>query len=77
MVIFLSILVYFGTAIQKAPGAVGKWDRTSKNFLDFLFFWPKAKILHPGKLKFQNDPKRVCPNTEERMESPRRVNQNF
>ena len=49
MVLFLSILVYFGGRDSKKPrgaGAVSKWGPISKN-LDSQFFWTKGKNLTP------------------------------
>ena len=55
--------IFWGGTIQKKPwGQYVNLVRFQKK-LDFPFFWPKAKILQPGKLKFQHDLKRVCPIT--------------
>ena len=58
--ISIDIDIFLGVRLKKAPEAVCKWGPISKK-LDLPFFWPKTKIYHPGKLKFQNDPKMVCP----------------
>ena len=59
--ISIDISIVLRARFKKALGAVGRWGLISKK-IEFPFFWPKAKIYHPGKLKFQNDLKRVYPN---------------
>ena len=57
----MSILRFDGARFRKAPGAASKRDPISKKFCISHFFWLKAKMKHPCKLKLKNDPKRVCP----------------
>ena len=50
MVLFLSILVYFGRHDSKPSGAVGKWGPISKKFWTFNFF-AKGKNLAPRQVE--------------------------
>ena len=41
-------------------GVGSKRGPISKKSMDFPLFQSKTKIYDPGKVKFKNDPKRVC-----------------
>ena len=59
--IFIDVSIFLGARFEKAPGVGSKWGLISKKIWISDFFGQRQKSNTQGKLKFQNDPKRVCP----------------
>ena len=59
MVVFRLILVYLGGLIQKSLGGSYVIGVQFQKKIGFPIIFGQRQT---GKLKFQNDPKRVCPN---------------